>query len=392
LTGTIPGAIEDCAVKATTSRRVDPGGPHGGVNPAARWVITLLSLGSTSIELARFKGQSESSDWPSRGEKEVLIDRANWPLHRPWVLFVVLATVGAGAWYVVESGSTSWPGGASLPGFTFGALGGLIVIFEFLLWFRKKVRVWRIGQAQTWMRAHIWLGLLCVPLLIGHSGFRWGGTLSAVLMILLLVVIASGIWGLALQQLLPRRMLDDLPAETIYSQIGRLADELVAEAEHLVRATCGPAPGEETETIARAQAPTPDGSFLVVGAARSVGRVQGNVLETRVPPNPVPESEMLRDFFRNTVAPFLRSGNASPSPLRNFNRTAALFQDLRAKLPPPAHASADGLERLCNQRRQWAEQARLHVWLHSWLWVHFPLSVALVLLMFVHAWVALKYW
>ena len=47
---------------------------------------------------------------------------------------------------------------------------------------------------------------------------------------------------------------------------------------------------------------------------------------------------------------------------------------------------------MCEERRQWDRQARLHFWLHNWLWVHFPLSVALVVLMFVHIWAALKYW
>jgi hypothetical protein len=34
----------------------------------------------------------------------------------------------------------------------------------------------------------------------------------------------------------------------------------------------------------------------------------------------------------------------------------------------------------------------MHGWLHSWLCIHVPLSVALVGLMFVHIFVALKYW
>jgi hypothetical protein len=324
----------------------------------------------------------------------VLIDRANWRLHRVWVYFTLAATAAAIGWYVVEGlGVADWPGGSSLPGFTFGVVGGLIILFEFLLWWRKKVRVWRIGRAQAWMRAHIWLGLLCLPLLILHSGFRLGGTLSTVLMALLVIVIASGIWGLVLQQFLPRRMLDDVPAETIYSQIHRLSAQLVTEAGHLVRAVCGPAPDEEMEPLARPEVPAAAGDgFVVIGAVRAVGRVQGMVLETRVLPAPVEEAEPLRDFFRDTVKPFLEKGPAAGAALRHPNRAAVLFQDIRAKLPPAAHASVDALERFCNQRRQWAEQARLHWWLHNWLWVHFPLSVALVLLMFVHAWVALKYW
>jgi hypothetical protein len=324
----------------------------------------------------------------------VLIDRRNWAEHRPWVVFIVAATAAASAWYFVEgSRSTQWPGGGSLPGFTFGILGGLIILFELLLWYRKRKRVWRVGRAQAWMRAHIWLGLLCVPLLIYHSGLRFGGTLSTVLMVLLLVVVASGIWGLVLQQFLPRQMLDDVPAETIYSQIPYLADQLHAEAQQLVRATCGPAPGEEVEPLARPELPSPDATaYLVVGAVRSVGRVQGKVLQTRTPATPVPEAEPLRAFFHSEVARFLKAGSASGSALRLPTRAAMMFQDLKTKLAPAAHPAVDGLETFCNQRRQWDEQARMHFWLHNWLWVHFPLSVALVVLMAVHIWVALKYW
>ncbi len=324
----------------------------------------------------------------------MLIDRANWHLHRRWFYFCLILLVAATGWFLSEGvGAADWPGGSSLPGFVFGVVGGLIILFEFLLWARKKVRVWRIGPAQVWMRAHIWLGLLCLPLLVYHSGLRWGGTLSTVLMVLLIIVIASGVWGLVLQQFLPQRMLDEVPVETIYSQIDYLSAQLVAEAENLVRATCGPAPGEEPAPLARQELAVPAGTgHMIVGAVRSVGRVQGKVLETRVPPAPVPESELLRTFYQTTVAPFLILGTHSGSGLGNPNRSAVMFQDLKAKLPGPAHASVDTLETFCNQRRQWSEQARIHFWLHNWLLVHFPLSVALIVLMAVHAFVALKYW
>jgi hypothetical protein len=323
----------------------------------------------------------------------VLLDRGNWPSHRPWVIFCVLATAAASAWYFVAgAGSTDWPGGSSLPGLTFGVLGGLIIVFEFLLWWRKKVRVWRIGRAQAWMRAHIWLGLLSVPLLIYHSGFRWGGTLSAVLMVLLLVVVLSGVWGLALQQFLPQQMLDELPAETIYSQIDHLSGMLLAEAERVVRATCGPADDDRAGegNVVRASGPGPV-DHVVVGAVRSVGRVQGKVVQAQPATNPVADAEALRVFFYGTVAPFLRGTDAS-SPLGSPMKLKAAFESMRTKLPGGAHASLNVLEEACNQRRQWVQQARLHFWLHNWLWIHFPLSVALLVLMAVHIWVALKYW
>ena len=58
----------------------------------------------------------------------------------------------------------------------------------------------------------------------------------------------------------------------------------------------------------------------------------------------------------------------------------------------PAVTIADALEGLCEQRRQYGLQIQLHGWLHGWLCVRVPLSVALIGLMLVHIVVALKYW
>ena len=322
----------------------------------------------------------------------LLFDRNSWPPHRPWLVFVLVAVVAATVGYfgfAYSSNPPAWPGGSSLPGLIFGVLGGLIILFELLLWFRKKVRVWRIGRAQTWLRADIWLGLLCGPLLIYHSGFRMGRALSTVLMVLLLIVLASGVWGLLLQNLLPTRILEQIPAETIYSQIDQLSAQLAAEARELVRATCGPMAGEAESNGAEEAAATP---FLVVGAVRSVGRVQGKVLETRVAPTAVPGADALWAFYQETIDPFLRGTARGGSPLRLHERATRFFAELKTRLPPAAHPAADTLAAMCEERRQWDRQARIHFWLHNWLWVHFPLSVALVVLMFVHIWAALRYW
>ena len=69
-----------------------------------------------------------------------------------------------------------------------------------------------------------------------------------------------------------------------------------------------------------------------------------------------------------------------------------VFADLKDRLEPGLHETADQLNVLCVQRRQLDLQLRLHCWLHNWLCVHTPLSVALVVLMGIHVWVALKWW
>ena len=51
----------------------------------------------------------------------------------------------------------------------------------------------------------------------------------------------------------------------------------------------------------------------------------------------------------------------------------------------------DKLATLCEERRVLAEQERIHFWLHSWLILHVPLSVALLVLGVAHVVTALYY-
>ncbi len=173
----------------------------------------------------------------------LLLDPQQRRRNLKWLIGCLLVTVAAIAfygWYAVRT--PRWPGGSSPPGLLFGILGGLIILFEFALWPRKSkyVRAWRLlGRTQHWMRAHIWLGLLSVPLVWMHTGFLWGGWLSTTFAILYIIVIASGIYGLVLQYFIPRMLLHQIPAETIYSQIPHVCAMLLEDSDDLIRAACG---------------------------------------------------------------------------------------------------------------------------------------------------------
>jgi hypothetical protein len=339
----------------------------------------------------------------------MLINRESLPRNRSWIAVFLLGTVAAVAAYGIASiGKPRWPGGSSPAGFVFGILAGAIMAFEVLLWPRKKLRTWRIGTASAWMRAHIWLGLLTVPLIVLHSGFVLGGQLSAVLTVLFGIVIISGLFGLLLQQFLPRMMLEGVPAETIVSQIDYLAEQSYWNAEDLVEAAGVEPIGMEQSLRPRERKTEAAKAFVTVGAVRNVGSVRGKVLETQVPaavrqafqPDIAGRSQagkpdvlsILREGLLKTIGPFLLDGRKSSSPLRSQSASAAYFRGLRGDLGAEAAGIVDALEGLCEQRRQHDLQIRMHGWLHGWLCVHVPLSVALIGLMFVHIVVALKYW
>ncbi len=101
--------------------------------------------------------------------------------HRAWLIASLIILGVATAIYVVYAASSpAGPSGGSAIGLTFGIVGSLCMIFAGLLAARKKVPVWRLGRAQTWMRGHLWLGLLSLPLILFHGGFRFGGPLTSV--------------------------------------------------------------------------------------------------------------------------------------------------------------------------------------------------------------------
>src|SRR5207244_913063 len=114
-------------------------------------------------------------------------------VHLPWFLFVLAATFFAVWLYLGNFSPQSLPAALRLPnsliqkpseyrnvggtplGLIFGTIALSIFVFAALLGVRKKIVLWRIGTVQRWLRAHIWLTLLTIPLVILHSGFRFGG-------------------------------------------------------------------------------------------------------------------------------------------------------------------------------------------------------------------------
>ncbi len=330
----------------------------------------------------------------------MLLSRSFWSQQLPWLILTLVLGGSLTGWFVFERlQRNDWPGGSTWVGMTLGIVGGVLILFEFFLWPRKKMRRYRLGRVKHWMAGHIWLGLLTLPLLIFHSGFRLGGSLSTLLTVLLVIVVLSGVWGLVLQQILPKRMLVQVQGETIHSQIPRINALTLQEVGRMVDTTCGgtsEASGFRVETDSFDEVDgTPsvdDTSHVVIGAVRTVGRIQGTVVQTSAPLTQVPDSDALRDFFDHEVVPYLKRGKESKSSLQWSHRAEAMFRDLRTRLDPKTNPTVDALEAACEQRRQHDLQLKLHQWLHNWLLVHLPLSIALVLLMFVHIYVALRFW
>lgn len=295
--------------------------------------------------------------------------------HRSWAFASAGILAVAVAAYIPYALASSRVGGGTPMGLVYGIVGFGCMVFVTLLSLRKKFPIWRIGRAQTWLRGHLWLGLLSFPLIFFHAGFDFGGPLTRVLMWLFLVVVASGLLGAALQHYLPRTLTGAVPMETIYEQIPRVRTQLLEEGDGVVAAACG---ALQIEAMAPARAGEAERGVAEPAALATIVRVEAD------------DTAPLREFYLTEMRAFLLDP-ARRSPLAEPAYARQRFDRLRTALPPALHPAVADLENICEEERQLARQVTLHHVLHGWLLVHIPLSFALLALAVVHIVAALGY-
>ncbi len=310
--------------------------------------------------------------------------------HRPWLRLSLILLIPAAGWYIVDAlhggAALNGPSGASITGIVFGSIGLAFMIYAALLGARKRLRSVPLGRTQWWMRGHLWLGTLALFFVWLHAGFHLGGSLTLWTMILLYVVVASGWFGALLQHFLPEYLTHQVPNETIYDQIPLVLHHLQDEADD-VAAICGPLNSEPLE------------SWRAQRASAIMDRERGELITSRrreelltaLKAAPAVGSGELRRFYVHDLKPYIRGEAPSDSAMANVRRIPLLFEQKRNLLPEALHPALKDLEQICNERRQLILQKRIHHWLHGWLFVHIPISMALLALAVVHVFLAIKY-
>jgi hypothetical protein len=318
---------------------------------------------------------------------------------RGWAVGSLAFLAASGLAYVVYAQqAAAGPSGGSAMGLLFGSLGFAFMIFAALLGARKRVPTWRLGRAQAWMRGHLWLGLLSLPMILFHGGFHFGGALTRVLMWLLIITVGSGVFGAALQHYVPRMMTAEAPLETIYAEIANVRKVLREEADGAVESICGSmglardeAEGQRAggftalRPISAAAVPLRTSASVSAGASAAVAPATETILLSEG------EAAPLKKFYLQELRVFLEEPRRGGQRLRNADKAKMAFAGLRTLLPVTAHGTLNDLEEICDEARQLVRQEQLHRWLHGWLLVHIPLSLALMVLGAVHAVVALRF-
>jgi hypothetical protein len=249
--------------------------------------------------------------------------------------------------------------GAKPLGLIFGTVAFLIFLFASALGVRKKKRLWRIGNVQSWLRAHIWLTILTVPLVLFHCGFKLGGMHTSILFWLWAIVMVSGFWGIAMQHFFPGVMKDRLPREWVYEQIPNVRE---ANFESVL----------DYKKDLEARLKTAGGAGGTAVAADPAVRV-------------------MLDFLSDEVLPFLSSRSARRTRLADARSADDVIRLVRLNVSEPFRPKVDEIKQWCADHRLMAQQERLHHWLHGWLIIHVPVSFILLVWTIWHIFITFSY-
>jgi hypothetical protein len=264
-----------------------------------------------------------------------------------WFKAALGLTAAASAVYLWHD-PPSKPYGGTWLGYTLGTISGLMVLW--LLWYGVRKRRYRStsGTVQGWLSAHVYLGTALVVMATLHTGFELGANVHTLAYLLLLLVVASGFYGVFVYLRVPGAMTDNLGEQTLQAILLRVNDvdrEMREKALSL-----------------------PDDLFALIDASVAGTRLGGNF--TRLVTGRDPE------------CPTARAVQAWPQQARRLTGEAA-------RIDKEVYG-------LLLQKHQMLERARrdlrLKAILDLWLYLHVPLAFMLLAALIAHVVAVFIYW
>jgi hypothetical protein len=229
--------------------------------------------------------------------------------------------------------------GGTAPGYLLGTIALLLILWLTLLGIRKRAMTRGRWSLKGWTSAHVWLGLSLAVLATLHTGFRFGPDVHTLAWALMLLVILSGLYGVAVYAALPAALSDsraEMTKPQMVDAVAKLDAQLEAAAQPLAQHEAG----------------------LVARAIRE---------------NP----------FRAGLARRLSASTARSPTLR-------ALAGLRGN--PDAGALFPVLERKAAALAQIRRHLRIRALLEVWLYVHVPLTFALIAALAAHILSVFFYW
>lgn len=257
-----------------------------------------------------------------------------------WIAAVLLVLLVAS--YVAYARASGETHGGTAWGVGYGIAASALVLLLMAFGWRKRAYRSKVGTLDGWLQAHVYLGVLVVAVVLFHTGFRFQDRVAVAAFVALALVALSGVVGAAFYTVYPRLLTD------VQSNL---------------------APAEVSERLNRLTASM---ARLATGRSRAFEGVYRDVVATSVP--------------RRLAGWRLLLGRLPGGGRRGVVPEG--WTRLLARVPPEEHEALRKLLMLARQHRELhlrlAYQERYKNLLDVWLWVHVPLSFALVILVIAH--------
>ena len=101
------------------------------------------------------------------------------------------------------------PNGGTWYGYTLGTVGAALILWLTALGIRKRAMTRGRWSLKSWTSAHVWLGLSLIVIGTLHTGFQFGWNVHTLAYALMMLVIVSGLFGVFAYATLPRVLSDN---------------------------------------------------------------------------------------------------------------------------------------------------------------------------------------
>ncbi len=282
-------------------------------------------------------------------EKRRAADHESFLAHKGyrWLKIAVGLSVVSLAVYLLIDPEPRHNGG-SWYGYTLGTIGAGLIVWLSLLGIRKRRANPGRWSVKGWTSAHVYLGLSLVVIGTLHTGFQLGWNVHTLAWVLMLLVIASGIYGISVYATLPEKLSENRREMTREQMV-----EALAAIDRQLEAAAQPLGREDAD--------------LVIAALEQDVFAAG--LFTRL------KGRSRRDATRRALEQI--------STTRAYDSSVddAELQKVRALLG-----------RRESQIAQVRRQMRLKALLEIWLYIHVPLTIALLAALTAHVVSVFYYW
>jgi hypothetical protein len=258
-----------------------------------------------------------------------------------WLKIAILLNalaIAAFWWTSTAPGFRLEHSGGTWLGYTLGTIGALLMLWLTAIGIRKRAMTPGHWSLKAWVSAHVYLGLSLIVIVTLHTGFQFGWNVHTLAYVLMLIVIGSGALGALAYVYLPVRLSEARGEMTKKQMI------------------------EIIRTLDR----------RILEAAQPLDRIQAKAVQFSLD-----QTIMVGSLWRRLTGSYGNCGN---------RRAMARLKRLLRK-----GAGNDALERIQGllQRKEEVlttarRYARVRALLEAWLYIHVPMTFALLAALTAH--------